>query len=146
MADHAVSITVALGLYLFGVAAVCVGMRMLRGACCSRCGRPQRRSRRRNTCRSIFARHDTCGTSCGKAVRWPSMDPGRPGRARCCHFRTTIEGGAWYRGLLDQQGDEVRKLTLRVPTASGALRDIGVVAQTTRYQGSDVLLCAIGDA
>ncbi|ODV44326.1 hypothetical protein AWV79_09425 [Cupriavidus sp. UYMMa02A] len=144
VADHAVSITVALGLYLFGVAAVCAGMRMLRGRVLVPLRQAAAQIEEEEHLRSTLLGTVPVGL---RVVRlsdghlWIQNDLAE----QVLPFRTTIEGGAWYRGLLDQQGDDVRKLTLRVPTESGALRDIGVVAQTTRYQGSDVLLCAIGD-
>ncbi len=58
---------------------------------------------------------------------------------------TRTAGRPWLDEMLARRGDQPARLELQVPSDHGGARDLLIVGRHTRFEGEDVLLCAIHD-
>jgi two-component system capsular synthesis sensor histidine kinase RcsC len=144
LADHGPALAAALVLYGLGVAAVVSGAGMVR----RRLLLPMQRNAERIEDSERFNRTVMQAAPVGLrvvriadahvraenalAVQWLPLD-------------ARTQGRPWLDELLARRGEAPVRLEVRVPAGSGAARDVLVVGRRTRFEGEDVLLCAIHD-
>ncbi|RAS03444.1 response regulator [Cupriavidus alkaliphilus] len=144
LADHGVALAVALLLYGLGVAAVLQGARMVR----RRILVPMQRNAERIEDSERFNRAVMQAAPVGLRVVRTADAHVRVENALAAQWLpldARTQGRPWLDAILARRGEAPVRLEVRVPAGAGAARDVLVVGRRTRFEGEDVLLCAIHD-
>ncbi|UDM52654.1 ATP-binding protein [Cupriavidus sp. MP-37] len=144
LADHGLALAAALLLYGLGIAAVLQGARMVR----RRVLVPMRRNAERIEDSERFNRTVMQAAPVGLRVVRTADAHVRAENALAAQWLpldARTQGRPWLDAILAQRGDAPVRLEVRVPAGAGAARDVLVVGRRTRFEGEDVLLCAIHD-
>ncbi|WP_432261179.1 ATP-binding protein [Cupriavidus sp. TMH.W2] len=144
LADHGPALAAALVLYGLGFAVVLTGADILR----RRVLVPMQRNAERIEDSERFNRAVMQAAPVGLRVVRTADAHVRAENARAAQWLpldTCTAGRPWLDEMLARQGTGPARLELQVPTGNGEARDVLVVGRHTRFEGEDVLLCAIHD-
>lgn len=144
LADHGLALGVALLLYGLGVAAVLQGARMVR----RRVLVPMQRNAERIEDSERFNRTVMQAAPVGLRVVRTADAHVRAENALAAQWLpldARTQGRPWLDAILARRGETPVRLEVRVPAGAGGARDVLVVGRRTRFEGEDVLLCAIHD-
>lgn len=147
MRDHGLAMAVALGLFLFGAAAVLIGARTLR----RRVLVPLRDATQRLEDSAHFGQTVLAAVPLGlRVVRLSDgqVHAENEMAAELLPSDTRLDGRSWLEALRaaqPEQPGEPARMETQVHAGSGKPHEIAIIAQATRFRGDDVLLCAIGD-
>ncbi|WP_373377363.1 ATP-binding protein [Cupriavidus nantongensis] len=144
LADHGLVLVAALLLYGFGIAAVLQSARLVR----RRIVVPMQRNAERIEDSERFNRTVMQAAPVGLRVVRIADAHVRVENALAAQWLpldARTQGRPWLDAILAQRGEAPVRLEVRVPAGAGAARDVLVVGRRTRYEGEDVLLCAIHD-
>ncbi|NSX13551.1 response regulator [Cupriavidus taiwanensis] len=144
LADHGLALAAALLLYGLGIAAVLQGARMVR----RRVLVPMQRNAERIEDSERFNRTVMQAAPVGLRVVRTADAHVRAENALAAQWLpldARTQGRPWLDAILALRGDAPVRLEVRVPAGTGAARDVLVIGCRTRFEGEDVLLCAIHD-
>ncbi|WP_427308147.1 response regulator [Cupriavidus sp. H39] len=144
LADHGLALAAALGLYGLGIATVLQGARMVR----RRVLVPMQRNAERIEDSERFNRTVMQAAPVGLRVVRIADAHVRAENALAAQWLpldARTQGRPWLDAILAQRGEAPVQLEVRVPAGAGGARDVLVVGRRTRFEGEDVLLCAIHD-
>ncbi|CAJ96870.1 histidine kinase [Cupriavidus necator] len=144
LADHGSALAAALLLYGLGVLAVLTGAGMLR----RRMLVPMQEDAERIEDSERFNRTVMQAAPVGLRVVRTADAHVRLENALAAQWLpldTRTAGRPWLDQMLARRGDQPARLELQVPSGHGGARDVLVVGRHTRFEGEDVLLCAIHD-
>ncbi|MDQ0139725.1 ATP-binding protein [Cupriavidus necator] len=144
LADHGLALAAALGLYGLGFAAVLAGAAMVR----RRVLMPMQRNAARIEDSERFNRTVMQAAPVGLRVVRIADAHVRAENALAAQWLpldARTQGRPWLDAMLARRGEAPLRMEVRVPAGAGAARDVLVVGRRTRFEGEDVLLCAIHD-
>ncbi|NUO86798.1 MAG: sensor histidine kinase, partial [Cupriavidus sp.] len=144
LADHGLALAAALLLYGLGVASVLQGARMVR----RRVLVPMQRNAERIEDSERFNRTVMQAAPVGLRVVRTADAHVRAENALAAQWLpldARTQGRPWLDAILARRGETPVRLEVRVPAGAGGARDVLVVGRRTRFEGEDVLLCAIHD-
>ncbi|AQV98718.1 hybrid sensor histidine kinase/response regulator [Cupriavidus necator] len=144
LADHGPALAAAILLYGLGFAAVLAGAGVVR----LRVLVPMQRNAERIEDSERFNRTVMQTAPVGLRVVRTADGHVRAENALAAQWLpldTSVAGRPWLDEMLARQGAGSARLELQVPSGQGGPRDVLVVGRHTRFEGEDVLLCAIHD-